>query len=171
MVHYKLILNDKRESKEQVYSVVVRITFNKNNTTLSTGIRVKREDWDSVAQKVLKSHPNFQVLNKTISEFYIKIQKVIHQLDDADELSFSSLKERLDEKAKPYKKQTNITFNEYSTQIINELFAINKVGNALVQLQLLNYLSHLPLVSIIPPSLVFSEGKTYHWTALQALLQ
>ncbi len=132
MVHYKLILNDKRESKEQVYSVVVRITFNKNNTTLSTGIRVKREHWDANTQKVLKAHPNFQVLNKTISEFYLKIQKVIHQLDENEEFSFAALKERIDEKAKPYKINTNITFNEYSTQIINELFAINKVGNALV---------------------------------------
>lgn len=132
MVHYKLILNDKRESKEQVYSVVVRITFNKNNTTLSTGIRVKREHWDANTQKVLKSHPNFQVLNKTISEFYLKIQKVIHQLDDVDEFSFANLKERLDEKVKPYKINTSTNFNEYSTQIIHELFAINKVGNALV---------------------------------------
>ncbi|WP_276345626.1 site-specific integrase [Daejeonella sp. JGW-45] len=132
MVHYKLILNDKRESKEQVYSVVVRITFNKNNTTLSTGIRVKREHWDANTQKVLKAHPNFQVLNKTISEFYLKIQKFIHQLDENEEFSFAALKERLDEKAKPYKINTNITFNEYSTQIITELFAINKVGNALV---------------------------------------
>lgn len=132
MVHYKLILNDKRESKEQVYSVVVRITFNKNNTTLSTGIRVQREHWDANTQKVLKAHPNFQVLNKTISEFYLKIQKVIHQLDENEEFSFAALKERLDEKVKPYKINTSITFNEYSTQIINQLFAFNKVGNALV---------------------------------------
>lgn len=132
MVYYKLTLNDKRETKEKTYPIVVRVTFNKNNTTLTTGIRIKKEHWDSESQLVNKSNANFQLLNKTISEFYLKIQKIIHQLDDNEEFSFAALKESLDEKAKPYKINTNITFNEYSTQIINELFAINKVGNALV---------------------------------------
>lgn len=132
MVYYKLTLNDKRETKEKTYPIVVRVTSNKNNTTLTTGIRVKKDHWDSESQLVNKSNPNFQLLNKTISEFYLKIQKAIHQLDDIGEFSFTTLKESLDEKAKPYKINTNITFNEFSTQIINELFAINKVGNALV---------------------------------------
>ena len=132
MVYYKLILDTKRIKKDGLYTVVVRVTHNKNNTTISTGTRVRQEHWDSASQLIMKSNPNFQKLNQSVSEAFLKIQKVIHQLDDADEFSFANLKERLDEKVKPYKTNTSITFNEYSTQIINELFVINKVGNALV---------------------------------------
>lgn len=50
MVYYKLTLNDNRETKEKTYPIVVRVTFNKNNTTLTTGIRVRKEYWDSESQ-------------------------------------------------------------------------------------------------------------------------
>ncbi len=132
MVYYKLILDTKRIKKDGLYTIVVRVTHNKNNTTISTGTRVRQEHWDSASQLITKSSPNFQKLNQSVSEAFLKIQKIIHELDDNNEFSFASLKERLDEKVKPFKINTNITFSEYSTQIINELFAINKVGNALV---------------------------------------
>lgn len=131
MVYYKLVLNDKRVKEDGIYPIEVRITYLRKNTTIATGIRIKKEYWDSNTQLVRKT-PNFQKLNQSISEIFLKIQKVIHDLNDGDEFSFEALKERLNGKAKPSKINTNTTFNEYSTHIINELFAINKVGNALV---------------------------------------
>jgi integrase/recombinase XerD len=133
MVYYKLILDTKRVKQDGLYTVVVRITFNKNNTTLSTGTRVRKEHWDNSSQLVLKSNPNFQKLNQSISEAFLKIQKLIHELDDLHEFSFAALKERIDENLKPYKQVSGgTTFNDFSAELIKNLFDINKVGNALV---------------------------------------
>ena len=52
MVYYKLILNDKRATNDGLYPVVVRITYNKNNTTINTGVRVKTNQWYSSSQLI-----------------------------------------------------------------------------------------------------------------------
>ena len=132
MVYYKLILNDKRTKEDQIYPVVVRITFKRNNTTVNSGIRVKKAEWDSSTQSVKRINPNFNSLNQSISEFYLKIQKTIHQLSDDNEFSFEALKEKLEEKSKPSKINTGITFNLFSKAVIQELLAINRTGNAIV---------------------------------------
>ena len=75
MVYYKLTFNDKRETKKKTYPIVVRVTFSRNNTTLTTGIRVRKEHWNSESQLVNKSNPSFQIFNKTISKFYLMIFK------------------------------------------------------------------------------------------------
>lgn len=132
MVYYKLILNDKRHKADEIYPVVLRVTFNRNNTTISTGIRLKREDWDDTTHAVKRTNPNFQSLSQSLPEFYLNIQKIIHQLSDENEFSFETLRERLEVKSKPSKINTATTFNEYSTKVIQELYAINRTGNAIV---------------------------------------
>ncbi len=132
MVYYKLVLNDKRVREDSTYPVEVRITYLRKNTTIATGIRVKKEHWDSNAQLVRKT-PNFQKLNQSIGDVFLKVQKIIHELDDNQEFSFIALKERMDNKLKPSKVVTgDRTFNEFSEELIKNLFSINKVGNALV---------------------------------------
>jgi|GEM_PF-1083634 len=42
MVYYKLLLNNKREKADGIYPVVIRVTFNRNNTTINSGIRLKK---------------------------------------------------------------------------------------------------------------------------------
>ena len=67
----------------------------------------------------MKSNLNFQKLNQSVSEAYLKIQKIIHELDDNQEFSFIALKERLDYKSKPSKVVSGgKTFNEFSDELI-----------------------------------------------------
>jgi integrase/recombinase XerD len=77
MVYYKLILNDKREKADDIYPVVLRVTFNRNNTTITSGIRVKKEEWDNTTQSIKRTNPNHQALNQSIFEFYLKVQEII----------------------------------------------------------------------------------------------
>jgi hypothetical protein len=132
MVYYKLILNDKREKTDKIYPVVLRVTFNRNNTTITSGIRVKKDEWDESAQLIKRINPNHQALNQSVFEFYLKVQKIIHQLADDNEFSFESMKEKLEESSKPSKINTGTSFNEFSEKVIQELYAINKTGNAIV---------------------------------------
>ncbi len=132
MVYYKLILNDKRFKEDQIYPIVIRISYNRSNTTLTTGIRIKKDDWHSALGQVRKTNPNFQALNKAIIEFYLKVQKVVHLLQDSNEFSFDLLNKKLSEQIKPCKINTSVSFNEFSQKLIQDQFAINRSGNAIV---------------------------------------
>jgi hypothetical protein len=41
MVYLKFVLNDKRPKEDNIYPIVIRVTYNRNNTSISTGLRVK----------------------------------------------------------------------------------------------------------------------------------
>ena len=63
MVNYKIILDDKRVKTDGNYAVVVRVTFNRRNTTYITGVRVQKHEWDQKAQQIIKVHAN--MLNRS----------------------------------------------------------------------------------------------------------
>ena len=88
MVYYNLVLNDKHLKENEIYPVEIRLTFKRQNTTISTGIRVKKYEWDTTNQLVMRSNPNFNTLNQSLSDFFNKIQKIIHQLLDENQFSF-----------------------------------------------------------------------------------
>lgn len=43
MVYFKVLLNDERAKTDNIYPVAIRITHNQKNTTLNTGVRIKRQ--------------------------------------------------------------------------------------------------------------------------------
>ena len=132
MVYFKILINDKRVKSDNFYPIVIRVTYLRNNTTLSTGIRVYTNQWDSLASKVKANHPNAQVYNKTISDIYTKAQSAALKLLDESQFSFEELKARLSENYKPAKIASTRLFKEYAQQLIDELIDLNKAGNALV---------------------------------------
>ena len=129
MAYYKLILNDKRLKEDQVYPIVIRVTFNRNNTTITTGIRIKK---DTSSQLVKRANPNISTLNQSLSELFNGVQKIIHRLLDSNEFSFEALKEGILEKSKPSKINTSTTITDFSKKVINELIESNRSGNAIV---------------------------------------
>lgn len=98
MVYYKLILDTRRSKFDGLYPICVRITYNKTNTTITTGVRVREEHWDANKQRVTKSNANFQNLNQSISEIYLKLQKAILKLQDENQFSIDALKLLVSEK-------------------------------------------------------------------------
>lgn len=133
MVYFKLLLNDKRLKSDNIYPVVVRTTYNRNNTTFNTGVRIEKHHWDDINHKVKHTNTNAQELNKTISDFYAKVQKAALKLVDDGSFSFETLKNVLENKAKPIK-QTKYepTFKAFADNLISDLLAINKAGNAII---------------------------------------
>jgi integrase/recombinase XerD len=130
MVYIKAVLNDKRPKQDNLYPLLIRITFNRSNTTVTTGLRVKQEDWDKNTSQIKRSNPNFQLLNQKLSEIYFKIQKVALKLEDVNEFSFENLKDGLLEKPKTTTKI--LTFNEFAAQLITEFLEVKRTGNAVV---------------------------------------
>ncbi len=120
MVYYKLVLNDKRPKSDEIYPIEVRITHNRKNTSVSTGIRVFRDHWDEVAQMVRRTNPNFQPLNQTLSAFYLTVQKSIHRLQNENRFSFEALKADL--AGVPEKRKPVTDFVMFAGRLINEMF-------------------------------------------------
>jgi len=132
MVYFKVLLNDKRTKSDSIYPVVVRVTYNRNNTTFSTGIRVKSNLWDAASLSVKPSHPNAQAYNKTISDFYGRIQNLAYQLINESSFSFEDLKQRLQSDSPIQITNKAITFKTFAESLVTDLMAINKTGNAIV---------------------------------------
>lgn len=130
MVNYKVILDDKRVNSTGKYPVVIRITFNRRNTSYITGVRVQKHEWDQRSQQITKAHGNHQQLNKSIGEFYLKVQKAIHRLTDTGHFSFEQLKEDLKDKPLPTVFPGN--FKDFSDKLIKEMIAVKRSGNAIV---------------------------------------
>ena len=129
MVYYKLVFNDKRVREDSTYAIEVRITYLRKKTTITTGIRIKKEFWDLKTQQVRKT-PNLQQLNQSISEFYLKIQKIILRLQESGEFSFERLKDQITNK--PVIKLKEITFYDFSNKLIKDMMELNHTGNALI---------------------------------------
>lgn len=132
MVYFKIILNDKRQKEDNIYPIAVRVTFDRNNTTFNTGIRVAPEQWDSKALRIKSSHANAQAYNKTITDFYSRVQNVSYELIHEQDFSFQSLKERLTAASPVQKKYCKLTFKEFGERLVSDMMSVNQTGNAIV---------------------------------------
>jgi integrase/recombinase XerD len=132
MVYYKLILNDKRSKEDNIYPVVIRITANRVASTITTGIRVNVQHWDKQSSSIKKTHPNWQVLNQSLLDFYTKVQREILKLQDENTFSFESLKLRLTGQEPGKNLNAKTSFNQFVEQLISEMKDLNKSGNALI---------------------------------------
>ncbi len=95
MVYYKLILDDRRFREDETYPVIVRVIYNRKNSSIATGIRVNKSQWNASTHEVERTNSNYKDLNLALSEFFLKVQKAIHQLETEQAFSFDALKERL----------------------------------------------------------------------------
>lgn len=132
MVYYKLILDERRFKEDQIYPVIVRITHNRKNSSLATGIRIRKDFWNPISYQVERSAPNYQYLNTSISDFYVKLQKIIHRLEDDGSFSFEALKERMSPTFKALEPASNLTFKAFADKLITDMLSINQSGNAIV---------------------------------------
>jgi integrase/recombinase XerD len=132
MVYFKLLLNDKRPKANNNYPVVVRVTYERNNTTFNTGVRIDQNAWDKNANKVKHTYPNADHLNKSIIVFYGKIQGIALILIGEGNFSFQELQERIKDDKPTFQKNTNKTFKQFSIELVAEMLEINKAGNAII---------------------------------------
>ncbi|RFZ81179.1 hypothetical protein DYU05_19525 [Mucilaginibacter terrenus] len=132
MVYFKLLLNDKRLKADSIYPVVVRVTYQRKNTTFNTGIRIQADQWDVNSLQVRYQNPNAQIFNKAISEFYSRVQNIGFKLVDENDFSFALLKQRLEATDQPLSSKKATTFKIFTDQLITDMLSINQTGNAIV---------------------------------------
>lgn len=107
-----------------------RITYNRSSSNYATGIAISSEHWNTDASLVNNQCPNFKELNKNLTGKFLRIQKLILEMEDEGNFSFEAFKERYHEKPQP--KKCEIAFLAYAEQIIAELHEVKRTGNAVV---------------------------------------
>lgn len=65
MATVKLVLR-KKKNKDNTYPLAIRITKDRKSSFIHVGHHIRSEDWDGVAQRVRKSHPNSARLNNLL---------------------------------------------------------------------------------------------------------
>lgn len=132
MVTYKVLLDERRAKSDGSYSIIIRITCDRKVSTINSGVNIQKEYWDNKSQGIKNTHPNVQLLNKKVTEFYLKVQKAVLELENEDAFNFENLKERINVNYKPIKVLPVLAFKEYSQQLVQTMFSINKAGNAII---------------------------------------
>jgi integrase/recombinase XerD len=153
MVTYKILLDTRRSKSNGTYPITIRIVHDRKNTTLNTGVFITKEFWIEEKSLVNSLQPNASLLNKKITEVYLKAQKAVVELESEDGFSFEALKERISETYKAPGHYKSITFKTFAEGVVADLLAINKTGNAIVYNTTLNRFT----VFACNPKLRFSD--------------
>jgi len=167
MVYFKVLLNDKRPKADDIYPVEVRVTHNRSNTSFNTGIRVQSNLWDKNQSKVLNSNSNAQLLNKKITEFYLRVQKAVLELETENNFSFDTLKERLKDTPIVAKAPVSNVFKDFADRLIQQMYDANETGNATVYQTATNRLmlfANNPKLRFIEINYLFLESFKRHLT-------
>ncbi|MFB9843628.1 Arm DNA-binding domain-containing protein [Mucilaginibacter ginsenosidivorans] len=85
MVTYKVLLDARRPKSDGTYAVTIRITHDRKSTTFNTGVFVKKEQWLLEKCSISNVHPNAGLLNKTVTETYLRVQKSVLELESNGE--------------------------------------------------------------------------------------
>jgi site-specific recombinase XerD len=128
MVHVRTLLDTRRARFDGSFNIIYRITHYKKVYTLSSGITVHINHWNSNSSEIERIHPNAARLNLKLSKRFFEIQRAILELED--HFSIEELKALLD--GKPKQVQELITFKSFTDKLIKEMHQVNKSGNALI---------------------------------------
>jgi len=145
MVTYKILIDERRAKSDGTYPVIIRVTSNLKVNTVNSGAYIHKEYWDSKNSNIKSTYPNGQLLNKKVTEFYLKIQKLVLELEGDDDFNFETLKERLTGNHKPAKSTEKILFKVYADDLIATLFSLNKVDNETIYQTAINRLQTTPI--------------------------
>ncbi|HWZ35263.1 MAG TPA: site-specific integrase [Mucilaginibacter sp.] len=132
MVTYKIQMDTRRPKSDGTYAISIRITHNRQSTTFNTGVFINQEFWLTDKSAVSTSHQNSALLNKTITETYLKVQKAVIELESEQAFSFDNLKDRLNsQQAKPTISKS-LPFKTFAEQLVTDMLSVNETGNAIV---------------------------------------
>lgn len=95
MVTYKIQMDTRCPKSDGTYAISIRITHNRQSNTFNTRVFINQEFLLAYKCAVSTSLQNYALLNKTITETYLKVQKAVIELKSEQEFSFEKLKERL----------------------------------------------------------------------------
>lgn len=153
MVTYKVQMDTRRPKSDGTYAISIRITYNRQSTTFNTGVFTNLEFWLADKGAISTSHPNSALLNKTITETYLKVQKAVIELESEQDFSFDNLKELLNSQHSKTPLKKSLPFKAFAEQLVEDMLSVNETGNAIVYRTTINRFMGF----VNKPKLRFSE--------------
>lgn len=125
MATFKVILDTRRKLKNGTFPIVIRIYKGKTYDSLNLKIRVKEDQFDSIAQRVIK-HPNKKEFNQKIIQTLVRLQETAIRMELTDtEEGAATIKASF---VKPKVKHDMLSLAE---EIVKELQEGKHYGNSL----------------------------------------
>lgn len=127
MASLKIVLDKRRQKADKTYPLIIRVTNKSKSRSIPLNTSLLSTDWDEKLQVVLKSNPNYKLINHNIKKRYIEVEKMILKLDeDANRLSISAIRNKILNKGK------KTTVFEFTETLIKQMKSSGKIGNAKV---------------------------------------
>ena len=125
----RLMIDKRRQKKDDTYPIVFKIYHNRIRTTIKTDYSVEEKFWDKNALEIdekAKNIKNIKTVNKILKDKEARIRKIIVQLDDDNTLANLTMSDLIS-KLKP-KSDPTTTFVTYSETIIDLLKNDGRLG-------------------------------------------
>ena len=123
---------DARRKSSQTFPLVFRLTHNRRTTSIATGIKLKKSEWDQKNHKVRNSFKGVDSvtrLNNLLRKKLATMMDMVTRLEDDGKLRFMSLNEVRKFVTRDSRKVSLFDFTE---KLINDMVKANRVGNARV---------------------------------------
>ncbi len=127
MATLKTVLHSKINHKgEKIHRLALRVTVNRHRSYLYLGHNIDLKDWDKESEKVKRSHPKYNQLNRLIRKKYDQIEDVIFESESNKEmLSAKQIIERVRSNKK------GKTFFELAEEHVSDLKKSGKHNRAI----------------------------------------
>lgn len=79
MATVKAVLNQKYQSKDGTYPIVIRLIDGRRQRLHSTGHKVSERFWDAENEEVIRKHPDAPIINADIDEAKLKAKRYISE--------------------------------------------------------------------------------------------
>lgn len=125
-----LTLDQRRPKKDGTCPIILRLSHKRKTTSIATGYCVPPKSWDADNRKIRSSYNGYTNLTR-INTFLIKKQtdglSVITKLEESKEIVGLSINEL---KAKILGHSSKMTFFTYTSKLIEDFIAVDRIGNA-----------------------------------------
>ncbi|MDR3695590.1 site-specific integrase [Mucilaginibacter sp.] len=128
MATVKMILDKRTVKSDGTFSINFQICHNRKTTTRSSKVHVLETDWDETTKSIKKSNPLHKALNLKLKLGFAELQSQLLTADDDEVKSFLTPAPPLPAEIVEAKK----TIFEFAQELITQLRADNKIGNAWV---------------------------------------
>ena len=132
MVTFKVMLDKRRPKKNQEFNVVIRVIHERISYYVQTDVSISEIFWNENLGIVNSEHNNSNLLNKAIKSKFLLVNKLSYELEEDKEFSISLLKNKLSSSKIIEYKPKEITFSEFSDNLIKSLLESKRTGNAQV---------------------------------------
>lgn len=125
-ITFKVFLDGRRITQSNLYPLKIRVTIDRQHREFNLDIRVEKRFWDHKLQKIIPSHPNYQLIQLKISKKLAELQEnSLHNENQGLAFSVGDISSSL------LHRQKNITFLTFSREQIKQLIEAGRIGNSI----------------------------------------